>query len=135
MKQLNRLVSAPERTARAVAVAAFLAVSAAPALANHIPGSTVSGVPFTVNPTAVGESQLSFQALAINFNYEATVDQDAGGMFSETGLATFSTFNNPFNTPLAATVTGLNQGPGAVGYNMYATFRPRAAPRRQREAD
>ena len=93
-----------------------------PAGANHIPGESVTGQPFTVNPTAVGEAQSSFQASAINFNYTATVSQNAAGQFTESGLATFSTFNNPFNVPLASTLTGLNLGPGTAGYNLYTTF-------------
>jgi len=102
--------------------AALLAIVAMPAVANHIPGETLTGQPFTVNPTAVVEAQSSFQALAINFNYAAAVSQNAAGQFTETGLATFSTFNNPFNTPLSSTLTGLNLGPGTTGYNLYSTF-------------
>jgi hypothetical protein len=109
-------------TALSVAAAAMLAV-ALPAAANHIPGSPANdGQPFTVTPTAIGEAQTSFEALAINFNYAATVSQTTGGVFTESGLATFSTFNIPFNTPLPASLTGLNQGPGTTGYNLYATF-------------
>jgi len=107
------------KTVLAAAVAALLAVAAVPAAANHIPGSTVEGQPFNVDPTAIGEAQASFEAVVVNFNYEATVGQTAGGVFTESGLATFSTFNNPFNTPLSASDTGLNL---AGGYNLYATF-------------
>ncbi len=110
------------RTALATAAAALLAVAAIPAAANHVPGSTITGLEFTVDPTAIGEAQSSFAALAINFNYEASVSQAADGAFTETGLATFSTFNNPFNTPLSASMTGLNLGPLTTGYNLYATF-------------
>ena len=110
------------RTALSVAAAAMLTL-ALPAAANHVPGSPANdGVPFQVDPSAIGESQSSFEALAINFNYAATVSQTAGGVFTESGLATFSTYNNPFNTPLPSSMTGLNQGPGTTGYNLYATF-------------
>jgi hypothetical protein len=107
------------RTTIAAAAVALLALAATPAAAEHIPGSPVTGQPFTVDPTAIGEAQTSFEAVVVNFNYQATVSQTAGGVFTESGLATLSTFNNPFNTPLSASDTGLNL---AGGYNLYATF-------------
>lgn len=122
MKSINLFSFAPKKAAQAVAVAALAMAAATGANANHVPGATISGVSFGVNPSAVGEAQSSFQALAINFNYQALVSQSAAGNFNESGLATFSTFNNPFNTPLNATMTGLNLGPGTTGYNLYATF-------------
>lgn len=105
------------RTALATAAAALLALAAMPATAAHVPGTSGNHTEFTVDPSAVGEAQTSFQARTVNFNYEADVSQDANGLFSENGLATLSTFNNPFNNTLSAGLTGLN-----LDYEMYATF-------------
>jgi hypothetical protein len=80
--------------------------------------------PFLVTPSAIGEGAFApFTATYINFNYMATISQTAAGSFTENGVATFTAFSHPtLNDNLSAGETGLNLGPGAVGYNLIGTF-------------
>jgi hypothetical protein len=88
------------------------------ALAAHINIPDIEPQPFTVNPGAIGEPQSPFTATYINFGYTATVNQTAGGAFTETGRATFGDFRHPgLANVLNANVTGLNNT-----YNLYADF-------------
>jgi hypothetical protein len=88
------------------------------ALAAHIDFPTLSPQPFRVDPGAIGQPQDPFTATYINFGYTATVNQTAGGAFTETGTATFGDFRHPGLTDvLNSNVTGLNNT-----YNLTANF-------------
>lgn len=94
-----------------------LAMASGTAFAAHLPGGAFPGAQtFTVNPTAVGESNPSFSANYIDFSYRSEVDQLTPTTFDETGGGFFSTFRMDLGgAPISG--TGLN-----TDYRLYALF-------------
>jgi len=89
--------------------------------ASHIAGlSLFDGQDFTFDGTTYGGGS-AFTASAIDFSYVADIDQTNAGPlsanFTETGVAFFSSFQQPLGTPVSAATTGLNNG-----YRMYGVF-------------
>lgn len=94
-----------------------LAMVSGTALAGHISSTPFPGAqPFTVNPTAVGESNASFNASYADFSYQSEVDQTAFGTFDETGGGFFGTFRTSLG---GAPVPGTGLG---TDYQLYALF-------------
>lgn len=113
---------------RKIALAAglmTLGLTSFSANAAHISGlSLFDGQEFTFNPDGFEASIAdTFTATAIDFSYVADVDQTSTGPFSadftETGVAFFSTFQNPLGTPLGGTALNLGFD---LGYKMYGVF-------------
>ncbi|WP_372725310.1 hypothetical protein, partial [Immundisolibacter sp.] len=98
--------------------------------ASHIGGFTLfDGLKFTFDGSAYSNTVVlpsitEFEAEAIDFSYQADIDQTNTSPFSasfvENGVAFFSAFQNPLGSPVDASTTGL--GLGALGYRMYAVF-------------
>jgi hypothetical protein len=104
------------KTITAVVLAAALN---SPAFAAHIPGVSLSGEPFQVNPMAVGEPFPTFTAGALTFSYSAEMDQ-TGFTFAETGVADIGSFLEQLGgASIGAGTTGLNLGPGTTGYSLF----------------
>lgn len=94
-----------------------LAMVSGTAFAGHIPSTPFPGAqPFTVNPTAVGETNASFTASYVDFSYQSEVDQTAFGTFDETGGGFFGTFRTSLG---GAPVPGTGLG---TDYQLYALF-------------
>ena len=109
------------KTLLGAAIAGALALGASSAMAAHVSGVSFLEQPFTVNPQAVGETQGAFTARFIDFSYRADVSQQAApgntGVFQETGVGFFSTFQSDLGAPISANTSGLNNA-----YKLYATF-------------
>ena len=130
-----------KRLASRLATIALAVSCASPALAGHIPGFTVGGTQFTINPAAVGEAGALTAARFIDFSYSAEVDQPAGAppaAFTETGAGFFGTLRDSLGGPVIGG-SGLNNnyslyflfsangfvspGPGAVGLDgVFSSF-------------
>ncbi len=89
-------------------------------------GASAFGVPFGVDPGAIGKAEGPFTASFIDFSYQATVDQSAGvgvgpgatSTFMEDAIGVFSTYQHPsLGNPVSSTITGLNST-----YKLYALF-------------
>lgn len=105
-----------------LAVAAGLTLSSMSALASHVPALSFGPEQFLVTPTAVGETFAPFSAGSITFDVRSLVSQ-TGNTFSENGTARFASFfTGVGGSPIGAGTTGLNLGPGPVGYSLFATF-------------
>ena len=78
--------------------------------------------PFTVTPAGIGEIQAPFVANQINGTSSELLTLAPGpNTFTGVGWVNFSAFvNNGSN--VGAGTSGLNLGPGTLGYQMYLTF-------------